>query len=336
MRLSAKWRQMTDFIGLTDKDTALLYSKKETFETIADTVTDELYARILVNAELKALIERFSTLERLKKTQRAYFVSMCTEELDDAYMEQRLHIGRVHSRVGLTPQWYLGTYMLYLDVAVAHLRQVSPHDWMDVTLALSKMFNLDSRIAIEAYEEEERAKIGRLAEERGNMLRVVTSSVQELTAMVAELSVSSQSVADNARLAAGAQERSSDALDGLGREIEDISQVGSVMRELSDRTHLLGLNAAIEAAHAGEYGKGFGVVAEEVRKLAAMSKESLDTVHRKLEAIQQALREASQENRESTRYAGEQAAIAQELNAYVQMIERVVQELDALRETAKS
>jgi len=105
------------------------------------------------------------------------------------------------------------------------------------------------------------------------------------------------------------------------------------MRELSDRTHLLGLNAAIEAARAGEYGRGFEVVAGEVRKLAASSKESLDEVHRKLDQIRQSIRTAVEISEQSAEYAGRQAAVAEELNAYVQMIERVVAELESLRES---
>ena len=334
MRLSAKWQRMTDYIGLTDEDTALLNSKTEMFDRIADAVTDDLYRRVAERPELMAIIGRHSTIERLKKTQRAYFMSMCAKELDDAYFERRMEIGRVHSRIGLTTDWYLGTYMVYLDVAIAHLRRVSPDDWTDVTLALSKMFNLDSQIVLEVYQEEEKSKVERLAEERGSMLRVITSSVQELSAMMTELGRSSRAVADNAREAMLAQERSGASIRELEHEIGEIAEIGTVMRELSDRTHMLGLNAAIEAAHAGEYGRGFSVVAGEVRKLAASSRESLEAVHGKLDRIRESIRSAVEISERSAEYAGRQAQIAEELNAYVEMIERVAAELEALKESA--
>jgi len=333
MKLSAKWQQMMDYIGLTDADTTLLHGKTAEFDKIADAVTDELYRRVTARPELKAIIERHSTIDRLKQTQRAYFMSMCTEGIDDAYIEHRMRVGRIHSRIGLTTHWYLGTYMVYLDLAVAHLRQVCPDDWMDVTLALSKMFNLDSQIVLEVYQEEEKAKVERLAEERGGMLSVITSSVQELSAMMTQLGTSSRSAADNARQSVLAQERSGASIRELENKILEVSEIGSVMRELSDRTHLLGLNAAIEAARAGEYGRGFEVVAGEVRKLAASSKESLDEVHRKLDQIRQSIRTAVEISEQSAEYAGRQAAVAEELNAYVQMIERVVAELESLRES---
>ena len=334
MKLSSEWQRMADYIGLTDADNALLNSKTAEFDKIADAVTDELYRRIQASPELKAIIERHSTIERLKVTQRAYFMSMCVQELDDAYIERRMQIGRVHSRIGLTSGWYLGTYMIYLDLAIRHLRRVCPDDWADVTLALTKMFNLDSQIVLEVYQEMERFRVERLAEERGGMLQVITSSVQELSAMMSELGKSSRAVADNAREAALAQERTGTSIRELEHGVAEIEEIGSVMRELSDRTHLLGLNAAIEAAHAGEYGRGFNIVAGEVRKLAASSRESLDRVHKKLEHIRRSIQTAIGASEQSSGHAMRQAEIAQELNAYVQMIERVTSELEALRESA--
>ncbi|HHI76197.1 MAG TPA: methyl-accepting chemotaxis protein [Gammaproteobacteria bacterium] len=98
-------------------------------------------------------------------------------------------------------------------------------------------------------------------------------------------------------------ERFAVLLDGT----EQINQVLSVVSNIAEQTNLLALNAAIEAARAGEHGRGFAVVADEVRSLATHTKDSLDKIHQIVEQIESAAGQA-RERMESQMSAAERLA----------------------------
>lgn len=108
---------------------------------------------------------------------------------------------------------------------------------------------------------------------------------------------------------------------------EEINVVSGFIKKIAEETNMLGLNASIEAARAGNAGRGFGVVAEEIRKLSDQSKGTIPELKKITDNIQDKMNLASDNSDRSLQSSQEQAAATEEITASIEEITAMSEEL---------
>ncbi len=184
-----------------------------------------------------------------------------------------------------------------------------------VNKATGKAKDITSEIGISVKDaNESKANIIRASENLGD----VTKEITQLTAEV-------QTTAEvEAEMASKIEQLSADA--------DQVKDVLTVISDIADQTNLLALNAAIEAARAGEHGRGFAVVADEVRKLAERTQKSLVEIQATINVIVQAIMDAGEQMNKNSKNIQDLADISSEVEEKITITVDIMQEATVVSE----
>lgn len=206
---------------------------------------------------------------------------------------------KVAQEIGVNPDEY-----------VAALREVKQLPRKNLEAAANMLYLVANTLS----------KIGYQQYKLKNMADLINDSVVQISATMEELAASANDVSEN-------QTTLNEEIKNVNVVSGKINEVMDFIKDIADETRLLGLNAAIEAARAGEAGLGFGVVAQEIRKLSGDSKETVGRIKEFTTIIQESVEKTVAMGQATSVTVEQQAAAIEEVTASIQEVTSMAEQL---------
>lgn len=272
---------------------------------ILELALENFYRDLRHDAELSYFLEGHD-VESLKNAQINHWRRAILDGFDEAYHERLVRICAAHSRIGMSQEQFCRSYrlaMMHVFQTIRVVNKYRPYRNVEILEALIDAVMTDMEHSITAFsnevkqnEQQATLAVAAHAEDFSRNSETVNAEVDQVsdaarsvTASLDEIVRTIQSTKDIVEKAVSDSSVATNAMEELSEKSNEIGAFLNIITEIADKTKLLALNAAIEAARAGEEGKGFSVVADEVRQLAEGTETGARDVASRLGEIQDAV-----------------------------------------------
>jgi methyl-accepting chemotaxis protein len=182
-----------------------------------------------------------------------------------------------------------------VDTAVSRFESASTELLSSVMAASQQLSASSSQMQSTSAEAAGRSETARsAAESAANSVQAVAAAAEELAASITEVSEQVNRTSELSKVASSETQSSATVMKELAESADAIGAIVDLINTVAEQTNLLALNATIEAARAGEAGKGFAVVASEVKALASQTGKATQQIAERIEAIQSSSRRSAE------------------------------------------
>ncbi|WP_088188336.1 methyl-accepting chemotaxis protein [Desulfosporosinus sp. FKA] len=165
---------------------------------------------------------------------------------------------------------------------------------------------------------------------RPSMKRDITTMSENVASAINQISLSINEVLVGVTDISNANQEISTIVANLNDQAKNTDGILSFINNIAQQTNLLGLNAQIEASRAGDLGRGFGVVAQEIRKLSESSKESIKNINLAIKTTQKLSANIKQKVEGTNVVFNQQASSIQEISATIEELNAIAHKLETI------